>query len=325
MAIRFEHTRAKIGAALRKAAIAHQIDGDVISTVDSAGALESAIDLVRGVASSAEQDAIRAVVIDADRDPTPADYLRADSLTRLAARYKNQWLIEAIQHGDPTSFFQPIFEAKSDRVYAYEALLRVPHDGGYVGPGEAFRVAGDQDLSQYLDRVARETAIASASRAGIRENIFINFLPSAIYDPRTCLASTVAALESYGIESNRIVFEVVESDRIHDPAHLRTIVDYYREKGFRVALDDLGSGYSSFTLVNELHPDFVKLDMALVQDVDRDPYKSVLAARLIDAVRELGIRVIAEGIEREEELAWAREHGVDFVQGYLLGRPAPGI
>lgn len=319
--IRFPHTHAKVAAALRRSGCDARVVEGVLDVHLDADAVEPFLDTLCASVTSAERDAIRAVILPAGVPATERDYLRADSLARLTNRVKSQWLVDAMTDGKTVSFFQPIFHAGGEP-FAHEALLRIPRNGGYVSPGEAFRVAGDQDLSQYLDRIARETAIASASRAKIPGMIFINFLPSAIYDPKTCLSTTVEALERYNIDAGRIVFEVVESDRIHDPEHLRAIVDDYRRRGFQIALDDLGAGYSSFSLVSELHPDFVKLDMSLVQGVDRDPYKAVLAGRLIEAVKELGIRVIGEGIERPEELAWLRDRGVDFVQGFLLGVPS---
>jgi EAL domain-containing protein (putative c-di-GMP-specific phosphodiesterase class I) len=319
--VRFDHTRAKVAALLKKAGRAVETAQNVISFELDASETEPVLEQIGAGVTAAERDAIRALIVDAAGTPSIGDYLHADSLTRITSRVKSNWLIESIARGETRSFFQPIFDARTGAIFAHEALLRVPKDGAYVGPGEAFSSSMDQDLSQYLDRVARETAIECAARAGIASKIFINFLPSAIYDPRTCLRTTVDALDKHGIAHDRIVFEVVESDRVHNPEHLRTIIDYYRAGGFQVALDDLGSGYSSFTLINQLHPDFVKLDMSLVQNVDRDPYKAVLAVRLVQAVKELGIKVIAEGIEREEELAWAKEQAIDYVQGYLLGRP----
>ncbi len=321
ISVRFDHTRMKLASLLRAVGIAFASEGEVLTIPIADDALEALLGEIERGLTSAELEAARALILDGDGAPSVSDYLRASELSRVISQVRSRWLLDTLSDEAPVSFFQPIFDARTGAVFAREALLRVRRDGLYVGPGEAFRAASDQDLTQYLDRVARETAIASAARAGFPENIFVNFLPSAIYDPRTCLATTVQALREHGIAHERVVFEVVESDRIHDPHHLSTIIDSYRAQGFRVALDDLGAGYSSFTLLHHLRPDFVKLDMALVQNVDRDAFKSVLAGKLIDAARDLGIAIVAEGIEREEELAWVRERGVDYVQGFLLGRP----
>ena len=100
------------------------------------------------------------------------------------------------------------------------------------------------------------------------------------------------------------------------------ILSFYRDAGFRVALDDIGSGYSSLNVLHQLRPDFLKLDMELVRNVHMDPFKATIAAKLLEIAQALGITAIAEGIESAEELAWVATHGATYAQGYFLGRPA---
>ena len=96
---------------------------------------------------------------------------------------------------------------------------------------------------------------------------------------------------------------------------------YHKENGFGVALDDLGVGFSSLSLLIALRPDYVKLDRSLIQDVDTDAGKALIARKLLEVARELGLSAVAEGIERPEEWDWVRQHGAYFVQGYLFVRP----
>jgi EAL domain-containing protein (putative c-di-GMP-specific phosphodiesterase class I) len=152
--------------------------------------------------------------------------------------------------------------------------------------------------------------------------LFVNFAPTAIYDPQACLRSTVAAIDKGGLARDQVVFELVETERAHDASHLRRILDYYRGAGFRIALDDVGAGYSSLNLIHLLRPDILKLDMELIRDVDKDPYKARIAANLLNVATSLGIAALAEGIETQAELDWVREYGAKFVQGYLIARPA---
>jgi len=119
-----------------------------------------------------------------------------------------------------------------------------------------------------------------------------------------------------------VVFEIIESEHLPEMALMRKIVGYYRDNGFGVALDDVGAGYSSLSALLELRPDYVKIDRALLDGVDRDPGKSLVASKLLETAQGLGLQTIAEGIERREEWEWARENGADFVQGYLFARPA---
>jgi EAL domain-containing protein (putative c-di-GMP-specific phosphodiesterase class I) len=118
-----------------------------------------------------------------------------------------------------------------------------------------------------------------------------------------------------------VVFEITEAEDAGDVGHLKNIVDYYRGRGFRVALDDVGSGYSSLNLLHQLRPDFVKLDMELVRGVADDPYKATVASKLLELARSLGVATVAEGVETEGELRWVREQGADYTQGYLIARP----
>ena len=156
----------------------------------------------------------------------------------------------------------------------------------------------------------------------MEDNLFINFTPTSIYDPKFCLRSTVESVDEAPLEPERVVFEVTETEKAGDIEHLRNIVDYYREQGFRVALDDMGSGYSSLNLIHRLRPDFIKLDMQLVRGVDDDPYKAVVAQKVLERAQSLDVETIVEGVETHEELEWARDRGATYAQGYLIARPA---
>jgi len=116
---------------------------------------------------------------------------------------------------------------------------------------------------------------------------------------------------------------VVESEHIADRSHLLDILAYYRAEGFRVALDDLGSGYSSLNLLAALRPDFVKLDMELAREVAVDPLRRSLVEALVRTAHEYGIQVIAEGVETVESARVLAGLGIRLLQGYLFGRPAP--
>jgi len=252
------------------------------------------------------------------------DLARVESLSRFLAQASSQWLIELLREQRLTSFFQPIVLASSpSTIYGHEALLRgVGTDGALITPGRMFGSARDAGLLFQLDLAARRSAIACAHANALRGKLFVNFAPTAIYDPASCLRSTVAAVDQTSIARSDVVFEIVETERAHDPRHLRTILDFYRNAGFKVALDDVGSGYSSLNLIHELRPDLLKLDMELIRGVDQDPYKAQIVANLFDVAGALGIDTLAEGIETEGELAWVTQHGATYVQGFLIARPA---
>ena len=122
---------------------------------------------------------------------------------------------------------------------------------------------------------------------------------------------------------HRVVLEVTEHDRVSD---VRTLLDRLaplRAEGLKIAVDDAGSGYSGLQQIIQMRPDLVKLDRFLIEDIQHDPGRRALAAGLMMFARDTGSRLIAEGVEREDELAVLRALGIDLIQGYLLGRPQP--
>lgn len=213
--------------------------------------------------------------------------------------------------------FQPIFDLASGEIYAQEALVR-----GTRGEGAAEVLAGLGDAALYgFDQECRITAIQLAARLGLDRPLSINFMPNAVYDPRTCIERTLWAAETSGFPTDRLIFEFSELEPLHDVAHIRHIVESYREMGFRTALDDFGAGHSGLALLAEAGPDIVKLDRALVAGIDASPARRKILDAMVVLAGDLGIDLVAEGVERREELAVIAERGVRLVQGWLLARP----
>jgi EAL domain-containing protein (putative c-di-GMP-specific phosphodiesterase class I) len=279
---------------------------------------------VLGTLTDEESRATRVLFVKGDAEPGLRDFPRVGSLPQLVTMARSGWLVDMLAEKRITSHYQPIVDAKDTRrVYAYEALMRgFEPDGTLVFPGKMLTLARDADLLFQLDLAARLSAVREASRLGLKAPLFINFTPTAIYDPEFCLRSTVAAISELGISPSDVVFEIIESDHTPNANHLKSLIAYYRRTGFRVALDDLGAGYSSLNLIHQLRPDIMKLDMELIRGIHQDPYKASITRKLLELAQQLGILTVAEGIETPEELRWVRAHGVDFVQGYLIARPA---
>jgi len=256
--------------------------------------------------------------------PELVDLGNVCSLKEWINYIKSDWLIELLKENRLTTFFQPIVHAQKPReVFAHECLLRgLDETGSPVSPKMLFDLARECSLLFQLDQSARRTALRCAKEKEVNTNLFINFNPSSIYDPVFCLQATFRIMEELGMESKNIIFEVVECDQVNDIEHLKTILDYYRSVGFRIALDDIGSGYSSLNLLHQLSPDFIKLDMELIRDVHNNSIKSIVASKLIEIANEMGIQTIAEGIETEQELNWIKENGADYFQGYYFAKPS---
>jgi EAL domain-containing protein (putative c-di-GMP-specific phosphodiesterase class I) len=301
-----------------------EADG-VFTIVVPPGALPAYSRVMQTEFTGVERDAIRALFVADGHVAQLADYLEADRLERLIARTRLDDVAEVLESGRLTAAFQPIVDATSLAVFAHEGLLRLPPESPIQGPADLFRIARDTDTLPNADLAARRTIIAAAAGQRFDGNLFINFMPSSIYDAASCLRTTIAALDELGVAHDRIVFEVVESDEVVDVPHLLSTLAVYRRAGFKVALDDLGSGFASLNLLHALKPDFIKLDLELVRDVDSDAFKGMLASKLIEAARALGMDVIAEGVETEGEWRWLRDHGATYVQGYYIARPAAAM
>ncbi|MBH8579288.1 EAL domain-containing protein [Bisbaumannia pacifica] len=213
--------------------------------------------------------------------------------------------------------FQPIVDLQWRRIHAYEALVRGPRG---EPAGQVLAQVTD-DLLYRFDQACRVKAIEQASRLGMRESLSINFLPNAVYEPEACIQATLAVSERVGWPKERLIFEIVESERIQDRPHVRGIIDAYRRMGFRVALDDFGTGHANLDLLTELHPDKLKLDRQLIMGCHRDPRRQTLIRGMVSLARELSMTLIAEGVEEVEEACWLLEAGIPLQQGYYFARP----
>lgn len=218
---------------------------------------------------------------------------------------------------DFTMAFQPIVDVAAGRVFAQEALVR-----GSNGEGAGTVLARVTDANRYrFDQACRVKAVQLAARLGIDSHLSINFLPNAVYRPELCIRTTLEAAETYGFPHARIIFEVTEGEQITDHAHLLGIFQEYKRLGFLTAIDDFGAGYSGLNLLAEFQPDIIKLDMALIRGIDSNRPRRAIVRGIVQVCDELGIRVIAEGIETAEELKPLRDFGITLFQGYHFARP----
>ncbi len=234
-------------------------------------------------------------------------------------------LVKTLQSGRIQSFFQPVFRSDCKTVWGYECLMRgIAEDGSLLMPKQLLEWAKQERLIFMLDRICRETHIRNAALVLPDDvDILINFLPTAIYEPTFCLRTTIAAARSAGIDPKRVIFEVVETENVADTNHLASILNEYRKSGFRVALDDVGSGFAGLMMLADLNPDLIKIDRELVQGASKSEMHRIIVRALVQIARESGSLVLAEGVETEAEMDLMKSFGVDLFQGFLLGRPAP--
>lgn len=213
--------------------------------------------------------------------------------------------------------FQPIVSTRQRTIYAYEALVRGP-----AGEGAGSVLAGlDSERLNVLDRVGRPLALAQAARLGLPCLLNLNCQPHSLADQPQDMAPTLAAARAHGIALERLVFEATEDQAIRDHDAFAETVNGYRALGIKIAIDDFGAGYSGLNLLAHFQPDIVKLDMDLVRGIASHGPRQAIVNAIVNVCFDLGIEVIAEGIEALEEYRWLSGVGVELFQGYLFGRP----
>ena len=228
--------------------------------------------------------------------------------------------IEPQDASDPkfTLAFQPIVDTNTREVLSYEALIRGPaNEPGY----QILQLVSPDRLFGFDQRV-RVEAIELAMRLQLDRRLNLNFLPRSVDSSPQPILTTLEAADRANLPIERLVLEVVEGEIIHDHFRFTSLINEYRALGLKVAIDDFGAGYSGLNLLADFQPDQVKLDMKLIHGIEcHGPRQSIV--RAIDGICfELGIDVIAEGVETEEEYAWLASQGIHLFQGYLFAKPA---
>jgi EAL domain-containing protein (putative c-di-GMP-specific phosphodiesterase class I)/CheY-like chemotaxis protein len=209
--------------------------------------------------------------------------------------------------------FQPIVRAHDGGLFGYEALLRsgepsLPH------PGAVFDAAEKLGQVPRVGRAVRECVARSLDLAGVP--VFVNLHPLDLADERL-----LGPEDPLASRAENVVLEITERASLDGITDFRTRILNLRDLGYRIAVDDLGAGYAGLNTFAALEPDIVKLDMSLIRNCDREPVKLKLIQSMATLCGELGMQVVAEGIETESERAAASAAGCGLLQGYLIGRP----
>jgi EAL domain-containing protein (putative c-di-GMP-specific phosphodiesterase class I) len=241
---------------------------------------------------------------------------RLAELDRRAIDQARRRITGRISAGEPSIAYQPIFDLVSGSVVAVEALARF--EGEPVqGPDVWFAEAWEAGLGLELELAAIRNAIA-----GFRQ------MPEQVMLAVNASAQTVQApglIELVRELASRIVIEVTEHADLGDADSFIGAIAGLRELGVRLAIDDVGTGFSGLSRLLEMSPDLIKLDLSLTRDIDHDDQRASLTTSLVAFGRDAEIEVVAEGIETQAELDALMARGVRFGQGYYLGRPTRTI
>ena len=227
---------------------------------------------------------------------------------------------ELIGSGKMNTVFQPIYALPNLSVFGYEALSRGPKNTPFESPEVLFDFATKSDNVWDLERLCLSATCENAKRISDTTALFVNVETDVVHRLEDGGAAALAPLAGLGRE---IVLEITERAAIHDYALFRDSVETLRELGFKIAIDDAGSGYASLQSIAELRPDYLKISNMLVSSLDTNPIRRDVVDMLLKLAERMHATVIAEGIETEGELNQLLEMNVPLGQGYYLGRPEP--
>lgn len=237
--------------------------------------------------------------------------------------HHNKFLLQkVILNQDVSTVFQPVVDARTLQVLGYEALSRGPKGTELASPQLMFMLASEYGLTFELDSICRKVAFRSARKLDAQTKIFVNTLPMTIHDPEFRGKYLEQLLKDLEIKPENVIFEVNERLAIDNYDLFKGALKDYSDIGIVHANDDIGHGYADLERIMELNPGFMKLDMSLVRDINESYIKQQIVKAMINLAKGINSQIIAEGVETMEEFILLRDMGVDYIQGYLFGRPS---
>ncbi len=227
-------------------------------------------------------------------------------------------LLGLIRDSAIETYFQPIIDLGELKVIGLEALTRPADTEIFPDASAMFSAAATLGLLPSLETVARRRIMSRAKPWPTSALLFLNLSPDALAEAG--VAERIDSEVRPTHQPSRVVIEITESHA--DTATIRDAAKTLRRRGFQIALDDLGAGSQDLRRVVEIRPDWIKLDRELIRDIDRDPIRQQLVNSLASFARRVACNVVAEGVERVDELLALRRLGVSHAQGYLIAHPS---
>ncbi|OUC13413.1 MAG: hypothetical protein B0A82_17260 [Alkalinema sp. CACIAM 70d] len=258
-----------------------------------------------------------------------SEFLNAKSLSDLTRLVRHSWFLSLLSQQRLFFHYQPIFRLGSGQVVAYECLARgMMDDGQELSGQQLIDAAKATQLTHEFDYLAREVCLQSlalllqGSAHLQQQQFFINAVPNAIAANPAILEQHLQQVMDLGIQPQQIVFELTEIEAVRTENQVAQAIQRIRDWGCQLAIDDLGSDVALNHYCLEFHPDILKLDRAMVDGCSRHPVKQVLLKSMVQAAHDMGIQILAEGIEHREDLQFCKAIDVDLAQGFALARPS---
>lgn len=237
-------------------------------------------------------------------------------------------LDDIIQHKRIRAVFQPIISLWDGFVLGYEALSRVTGESLIKSPEDLFIAAGKHNRLWDLELLCRTIALESAYKFMISpfdKKLFLNVNPSTMHDETFKKGFTKEFLKQYEIAPNNVIFEITEKHVIEDMVGFLSTINHYKSQNYKIAIDDAGAGYSGLNLISDINPNYIKLDMKLIRNINLSSLKSALVRGMVEFSKTSNVKLIAEGIETYEELEEIINLGVQYGQGYYFQKPETEI
>lgn len=220
-----------------------------------------------------------------------------------------------------TVLFQPVISLAKGEIIGYESLGRGPKGTALHSPVNLIKIAEQENKLLELELLFLSDALEKAKKLQNKKLLFLNLDTKIIKDVN--FIKRFNKLTECGISPKSVVLEITERTAVDDYKQFKRALKNYTDQGYMIAIDDVGSGYSGLKTINEIRPHFLKIDIALIQNIDKDQFKQSLVKFLVDFSQNTNIRLIAEGIETPDELKTLIRLGVEAGQGYFLQKPDP--
>lgn len=242
----------------------------------------------------------------------------------LYSKMQEETVEKIIEERSITPFFQPIVSLRDGTVYGYEALSRVSDCEIKMSSDDLFTIASASGKAWRLEQICRSAILTKVNKNARIFNtckLFLNISPQVLVEDMFYTGFDEAYLSRYSVEAEGIVFEITEKDSVSDTSRMNELVTSYKNRGFEIAIDDLGSCYSGLNLVCEIAPKYIKLDRSLINQVSKNNSRYILIKNLVDYANSMNIKLIAEGIETSDDLSTLIKLGIHYGQGYFIARP----
>jgi c-di-GMP phosphodiesterase len=236
---------------------------------------------------------------------------------------KGEFIRHAIDEDRLEPFFQPIYNIRTNELYGYEVLARIREGDRFMAAGQFIEIAESLGLATKIDQIILSKGLEIRAKLMMWDKrFFFNLSTHSLFG-----GDYVSVIEDHSIqntsngEDTGIVIEILEREAIHNVNALMEIIEAMKEKGIAFALDDFGSGFSSFVYLKYFNTDYVKIDGEFVKNITVNEKDRIFVKHINQIAQEFGKKTIAEYVEDEETLAVLKELGVDYVQGYYFGKP----